>query len=702
MQIRYVSAFTLKKSVSEYTDMKIASSVDVERNKWLEEFRKIIPFLFVSCAPDRATSESLAKAKNVLLNKFLAQAPREMLQKNVDVFNTVLFGLAEFSGGYIELKKLVGVMKENNIKPNLRTISACLLSANHNAVDGNEINEILKWAHDSKLKLEYILLNRVNGEEDTKKILRTIRLVDNNFSPVSLDFLTEYGRRFNLLPSLKDPSSAYVDDGPYANIPGLSKEKLMENVRKQLKLEFEDKVIISSIVKPKPEKKDFAKNRQEFENLTDSWRTSLKKAFDNKLSEMNIEKPNSVDRYLTSFLTCVDADDVVQIILDCAIKLSMESENFSPPVATIKHNLGRKVFQLFDNNLQSRQKMDQKILRIYEKYLQFFTDPSVARENNQRKFWIDSAKKISPEQIDVKVFVATWGYENFMKLGQVLFDLIMRNVKYVSPAKGERRVFYVIHFGSGKKLREEVRVDRQFSSTVGEKTAAAPLIMDVQECPMICPPIPWHGTNSGYHGYFSFKQIIMVRTPGEFMKYSRKVMDQLKKYKYNTYQQLFPAMDSLNQLGAIPWKINVDVLNVAVDLFQNENVKRQYKELDLPLDPSLMIENPLPEDATRRDIRKAKREFNKKRKETNSLFATVLYRLSLASHFRDDVLWFPHNFDFRGRVYPVPPHLNHMGDDLCRGKYVYVQKLNGAQIEMMLRCAFIIVDHHTWARCFVF
>ena len=30
-------------------------------------------------------------------------------------------------------------------------------------------------------------------------------------------------------------------------------------------------------------------------------------------------------------------------------------------------------------------------------------------------------------------------------------------------------------------------------------------------------------------------------------------------------------------------------------------------------------------------------------------------------------LYFPHNLDFRGRVYPIPPHMNHMGNDLNRG-----------------------------------
>ena len=27
--------------------------------------------------------------------------------------------------------------------------------------------------------------------------------------------------------------------------------------------------------------------------------------------------------------------------------------------------------------------------------------------------------------------------------------------------------------------------------------------------------------------------------------------------------------------------------------------------------------------------------------------------------------------DFRGRVYPIPPHLNHIGSDICRGLLLF-------------------------------
>ena len=30
-------------------------------------------------------------------------------------------------------------------------------------------------------------------------------------------------------------------------------------------------------------------------------------------------------------------------------------------------------------------------------------------------------------------------------------------------------------------------------------------------------------------------------------------------------------------------------------------------------------------------------------------------------------MYFPHNLDFRGRAYPIPPNLSHVGDDMCRG-----------------------------------
>ena len=40
----------------------------------------------------------------------------------------------------------------------------------------------------------------------------------------------------------------------------------------------------------------------------------------------------------------------------------------------------------------------------------------------------------------------------------------------------------------------------------------------------------------------------------------------------------------------------------------------------------------------------------------------------VAQKMRDEEgFYYPHNLDFRGRAYPMHPHLNHLSSDLCRG-----------------------------------
>ena len=72
----------------------------------------------------------------------------------------------------------------------------------------------------------------------------------------------------------------------------------------------------------------------------------------------------------------------------------------------------------------------------------------------------------------------------------------------------------------------------------------------------------------------------------------------------------------------------------------------------------------------------------KKRKVLNKKIQTIRDELSLRGDFnlklniarafsKIDYFYFPHNFDFRGRVYPIPPHFNHIGNDLVRGLLLF-------------------------------
>ena len=91
---------------------------------------------------------------------------------------------------------------------------------------------------------------------------------------------------------------------------------------------------------------------------------------------------------------------------------------------------------------------------------------------------------------------------------------------------------------------------------------------------------------------------------------------------------------------------------------------------------------------------KAQKKLKKKIQELrdqHSLRSDFNFKLNIARSFsRVDRFYFPHNLDFRGRVYPVPPHLNHIGNDLSRGLLAFAdgKKLGESGLKWLkIHCA---------------
>jgi DNA-directed RNA polymerase len=62
-------------------------------------------------------------------------------------------------------------------------------------------------------------------------------------------------------------------------------------------------------------------------------------------------------------------------------------------------------------------------------------------------------------------------------------------------------------------------------------------------------------------------------------------------------------------------------------------------------------------------------------KDLNSLRCSAILKLDQAEKFQDfEEIFFPYNLDFRGRSYPVPPHLSNVGSDLCRGMLKFAEE----------------------------
>lgn len=189
------------------------------------------------------------------------------------------------------------------------------------------------------------------------------------------------------------------------------------------------------------------------------------------------------------------------------------------------------------------------------------------------------------------------------------------------------------------------------------------LPFDSNILPMVTPPLPW--TSAQFGGY-PLSATKLMRCKEGSLQY------QLILEKAGT-PELNPVLDSLNQLSAVPWKVNKKMLNLIIDVFKTGG----NKELDIPLPSSAYaIPPPITSEATPEEIAQIHQEraaMRKAQAEMHSLRTDMLYKLSIAHHFQDEVFWFPHNMDFRGRVYPCPPHFNHLGSDVTRSLLHFAQ-----------------------------
>ena len=88
------------------------------------------------------------------------------------------------------------------------------------------------------------------------------------------------------------------------------------------------------------------------------------------------------------------------------------------------------------------------------------------------------------------------------------------------------------------------------------------------------------------------------------------------------------------------------------------------------------IEEPTrpPKDASKEEKNAYKAELARVKTQNANLHSSrcdFLLKLHVAKDFKDKEFYYPFNIDFRGRTYPLPPHLNHIGNDLCRGLMMF-------------------------------
>ncbi|KAF9402672.1 DNA-directed RNA polymerase [Mortierella sp. AD011] len=261
-----------------------------------------------------------------------------------------------------------------------------------------------------------------------------------------------------------------------------------------------------------------------------------------------------------------------------------------------------------------------------------------------------------------------WPESTRAKLGSVLTTLLMDCAKVqipsFDPETNQKIVeeipafYHVYQYNKGQRVGV-IKVHNHISEILSKEPIGN--LIHPSLLPMLVHPRPWLSYNDG--GYLSAQSTIMrIRHCPQQYDYLRKAHEE---------GLLFRVYNGLDVLGKTRWAVNKKVLKSVLEAW---NSGKEFGKI--PAAAGQVEELPKPDDYDTNSKAKARwlaenRKLKLDAKNHHSLRCDVNYKVEIARAFADEPMYFPHNMDFRGRAYPIPPLFNHLGNDLCRGLLMF-------------------------------
>ncbi|CAK7211550.1 DNA-directed RNA polymerase [Sporothrix curviconia] len=181
--------------------------------------------------------------------------------------------------------------------------------------------------------------------------------------------------------------------------------------------------------------------------------------------------------------------------------------------------------------------------------------------------------------------------------------------------------------------------------------------------PMVVEPRPWQTADKG--GFLEYSAQL-VRTK-DFRR-DQKVYAEAAIARGDMDQ----VLKGLDVLGRTAWKVNRPIFDVMLEAW---NTGEAIADIP-PIAPDIAVpeEPDASEDPMKRRIwLRAVKAAENQRSGLHSVRCFMNFQMEIARAFRDQTFYFPHNVDFRGRAYPIPPYFNHMGADHVRGLLTFAK-----------------------------
>ncbi|KAG6877418.1 hypothetical protein C0993_007661 [Termitomyces sp. T159_Od127] len=265
--------------------------------------------------------------------------------------------------------------------------------------------------------------------------------------------------------------------------------------------------------------------------------------------------------------------------------------------------------------------------------------------------------------LDAEGWTADWTQYVRSKVGGILVECLMdvaeitrwgRDKDGLLVSEVQPAFYHTYEYIRGQKLGVI-----RFNPVVSERFAKDKVSVAIhpRHLPMLIKPKPWLDYKTG--GY------LLSQNSAMRFKDSMEQQSYLKEASSKGNVELVFA--GLDVLGSTPWQINRQVFDVVLEVWN-----AGYRVGKLPPAEYDEPEPEMPPEAET-DIKvksvyqQRMRAYLNGKANNHSERCSVNYKIEIARAFLGDTIYFPHNLDFRGRAYPIPPHLSHIGDDLSRG-----------------------------------
>lgn len=256
-----------------------------------------------------------------------------------------------------------------------------------------------------------------------------------------------------------------------------------------------------------------------------------------------------------------------------------------------------------------------------------------------------------------------WPITMKAKIGAFLMHALIEIAKVPVPLEHAETKQIVTQLQPAFAHSFKIKMGKKFGSVVPNKVLIDSLRREpvhsllAKHLPMLVEPDPWTLFNKGGFIVHSSKLIRVKLGDKDQRYYAEAAMGQ---------GDLTDLCKGLDVLGKTEWNINQPVFAVMLEAWNSGeavgNLAPENPKLDIPPEPEA-TRDPL----ERRRWLRAVKGVENQRTGLHSVRCFQNFQLEIARALRNESFYFPHNLDFRGRAYPIPPYLNHMGADHCRG-----------------------------------